>query len=91
MLAAFDWGEFFSEPARLSIIMVFGMPVVVTVTVVIGKIITKRMELDLKRRMVERGYSPREIERVIAAKRSTGDDQEDDEDCERCARPARLT
>ncbi len=92
-LASMNWSEFFADKGRLALILALGMPMVIAIVAVGGKVIVRRMELDLKRRMIERGFSAREIERVMA----TGgkDDDEDDEEheeteCEACGRPARA-
>ena len=52
----------------ISIVMGCAIPIVAIVGVFWYKIVKATSENDLKRRMVERGMSPDEIERVLAAR-----------------------
>ncbi len=63
MLSEFIWNE-----ATIAITMGCAIPIVALVGLFWHKIAKNTSENDLKRRMVERGMSPDEIERVLAAK-----------------------
>lgn len=67
------WADFFTDPALLTIFMVFIIPIVWIVAHYWRNAETKRSLNALKRTMVERGMSADEIERVLAG----GDDHQE--------------
>ena len=66
MLSEIVWNT-----ATISIVMGCAIPIVAIVSTAWLKISKTTSENDLKRRMVERGMSVDEIERVLATKSST--------------------
>ena len=65
MLCEFVWNR-----ETLTIVMIFSIPLVTILGGFWLKIEKTRSENDLKRRMVERGMSVEEMERVMAARPS---------------------
>jgi hypothetical protein len=63
------------EPATLSLLLIFGLPIAAILGGVWYKIEKIKSDNDLKRRMVEAGMSVEEIERVINAGSSKDDDE----------------
>ncbi len=84
MLAEFDYYEFFSDPARLAIMMGLVVAIACTGLAVYWQLAAKRMECDLKQRLAERGFSANEIERIVRAR---GEDDDDDTEHATPSRP----
>jgi hypothetical protein len=61
MLAEIFWNQ-----DTLAIVMIFGLPVMIVVAVLWHRTECHRSDNELKRSMVERGFTADEIERVIA-------------------------
>ncbi len=80
MSAEFDYYEFFSDPGRLAIMMALVVAIGSLGIIAYWQLAAKRMECDLKRRLAERGFSSREIERIVRAR-----GEEDDDDTEHAA------
>lgn len=62
------------DPGTLTILLIFGLPVVAVVAYYCYKIAKVNSDNELKRRLVERGLSVDEIERIINAGDKKGDD-----------------
>ena len=75
MFAEFDYYEFFSDPARLAIMMALVVAIGSLGIIAYWQLAAKRMECDLKQRLAERGFSANEIERIVRAR---GEDDDDD-------------
>ena len=84
MIAEFDYYEFFSDPARLAIMMGLVVAIGCMALVVYWQLAAKRMECDLKQRLAERGFSANEIERIVRAR---GKDDDDDTEHAAPSRP----
>jgi hypothetical protein len=69
MLADIVWNE-----DTLAIIGVFSVPIVSVIAVFWAQVEKRRSDNELKLRMVERGMSAADIERVIVAKAPDGKD-----------------
>ena len=69
MLAESFW-ELVLQMPQIVVIMGFLVPIVAIIATFWYKALKVRSENDLKRSMVDRGMSPDEIERVIAARAS---------------------
>ena len=69
MLAGSFW-EFVFQMPQLAIIMGCLIPIIAIIASFWYKAVKVRAENDLKRSMVDRGMSPDEIERIIAAQTS---------------------
>ena len=67
MFAEFDFYEFISDEGRLAIILALVVSIGVVGIIAYWQLAAKRMECDLKRRLVERGFSANEIERIVRA------------------------
>lgn len=63
------------DPATLSILLIFGLPVFAVIGHYWHKIEKTKSDNDLKRRMVDSGLSVEEIERVLNAGSSKDDDE----------------
>lgn len=74
MLARFDYYEFFSDPARLAIIMALLVAIGSVAIVAYWQLAAKRMDCDLKQRLAERGFAAHEIERIVCARAPDDDD-----------------
>ena len=62
MLAEIFWNE-----QTIAVVMVFAVPIIAILAVFWHKLETHKSDNELKRSMVERGFTADEIERVIAA------------------------
>jgi len=62
------------EPQTLTILLIFGIPVISIITYYWYKIQKVRSDNNLKRRLVESGLSVEEIERVLNAGGGKADD-----------------
>ena len=69
LLAASRFYEFFSDTGRLAVTLAMVVPIIIVGCMVYGKLATKRMEYDLKRKLAERGYGVEDIERIVNAGR----------------------
>jgi hypothetical protein len=62
------------EPEVLGILAVFGLPLLIVIAYYCYKVAKINSDNELKRRLVERGLSVDEIERIINAGTEKGDD-----------------
>jgi hypothetical protein len=63
MLADILWNQ-----DTIAVVCVFAVPIVAIIAGVWSKVECRKSDNELKRSMVERGMSPDEIERILAAK-----------------------
>ncbi len=84
MLAEFDFYEFFSDPARLAIMVGLVVAIGSVAIVAYWQLAAKRMDCEMKERLAERGYSAIEIERIVRAR---GADDDDDTEYAAPSRP----
>jgi hypothetical protein len=83
MLADYFWNAFL-RPDVLGIVFGCAIPIVAIVAGFWYQTAKVRSENDLKRSMIERGFTAEDVERVLRAGRGAADEDEDDDDRCRC-------
>ena len=64
------------DPGALTVIFLFGSPLIAVVAYYVHLTLKVRSENELKRSLVEQGLSVEEIERIVAAGKDKDDDKE---------------